>query len=88
MKKATAGMLIEQIEKLSYMVDDLNNRIKAAEKTFAVRDADGYRAYQAEVEKHATSHPNHPFIQRMEDILELMAADGEKKKVKRKAAGR
>ncbi len=87
MKKATAGMLIEQIEKLSYMVDDLNNRINAAEKTFAVRNEDGYRAYKAEVEKHATSHPNHPFIQRMEDILELMAADGEKK-VKRKAAGR
>jgi hypothetical protein len=87
MKKATAGMLIEQIEKLSYLVQDLENRIKAAENTLAARNPDGYQAYQVEIEKYAASHPNRPFIQRMEDILELIAADSEKKKVKRKAAG-
>ena len=86
MKKATAGMLIEQIEKLSYMVQDLENRINAAETTLAARNPEGYRAYQVEVEKHKASHPNRPFIERMEYILELIAADGNKK-VKTKAAG-
>ncbi len=87
MKRATAGMLIEQIEKLSYMVQALDNRIKAAETTLAAQNPDAHSAYELAVQKNSASDQNHPFVQRMEEILKWIKEDSEKK-VKRKAAGR
>jgi len=87
MKKATAGLLIEQIEKLSYMVDRLDHSVKAAEKIFQLRDPEGFLLYQADVKKFETAHPNHAFVDKMEEILEMISAESPKK-THRKAAGR
>ena len=87
MKRATAGLLIEQIEKLSYMVDRLDHSVKAAEKIFQLRDPEGFLLYQADVKSFDAFHPNRIFIDKMEEILGMIAEEIPKK-AKRKAAGR
>jgi hypothetical protein len=87
MKRATAGLLIEQIEKLSYMVDRLDHSVKAAEKIFQLRDPEGFLLYQADVKSFDAFHPNRAFVSKMEEILEMISADSQKK-TQRKAAGR
>jgi hypothetical protein len=75
MNKAAAGLLVEQIEMLSYMVAHLNSCTKAAENVQKARDPEGYLLYQAEVKEFNATHPNRVFINRMEEILEMMVAD-------------
>lgn len=78
MKKATAGLLIEQIEKLSYIVDRLDHSVKAAEKIFQLHDPERFLLYQADVKSFETTHPHRIFIDKMEEILEMISAESPK----------